>query len=283
MPRRILLPIAACCLAAACVSKNIEPVARPTLAGSLPDPKTTSWGQQFAAAEVAQPGLSGLRVLPVGIDGIAARVQIARQAERSLDLQYFIFRGDSTGSLLTAELKKAAERGVHVRVLVDDGDTAAGDERLLQLDGYRDIEIRVFNPFGYRGHNRLLRNLDFVFHKSRLDYRMHNKLLIADATIALIGGRNVGDQYFQVDPESQFADDDVFAVGAAVPALRHSFEEFWNSDRVVRASQLRTPSLGRDHQSAPLPDAVLARIDSGEPLRSMAAPEQLTWARGTVI
>ena len=187
--------------------------------GVLADPSTTTWGRQFARAGDSSQRLSGFRILQAGVDGLSARVQLIRGAERSLDLQYFIFRGDSSGSLIIQELRKAADRGVRVRVLVDDGDTMAGDEHVLQLDGYRDIQVRVFNPFNYRGHNRILRNLDFALHKQRLDYRMHNKLMVADNAAAIIGGRNIGNQYFQVDPESQFADADVFVAGPLVQSL----------------------------------------------------------------
>ena len=279
---RPLLLLVACAL-----SGCSPPLTRPAVDSGLStpaDPQVTVWGKHFAVLQAGHPGLSGLHVLQAGVDGIAVRLQLVRQAERTLDLQYFIYRGDLTGGLLTAELQRAAERGVRVRVLVDDGDTVAGDERILTLDGYRQIEVRVFNPFDYRGHNRVLRNLDFVLHKSRLDYRMHNKLLVADGSVALIGGRNVGDQYFQVDPDSQFADDDVFTVGAAVPKLSRSFEEFWQSDRVVPASSLRRYE-GRHAQShSVLSNDMLARINGREPLQSLLSdPGMLTWANSTVL
>jgi len=107
--------------------------------------------------------------------------------------------------MLTDGLRRAADRGVRIRVLIDDGDTVAGDEQILRLLGHPSVEVRIFNPFDYRGHSRLLRKLDFAFHARRLDYRMHNKLLVADNAVALIGGRNIGNQYFQIDPDSQFA------------------------------------------------------------------------------
>jgi putative cardiolipin synthase len=220
--------------------------------------------------DASSKDLSGFHVLPAGVDGLAARIQLIRSAERTLDLQYFIFRGDATGSLIRQELRKAAERGVRVRVLVDDGDTTAGDERIFELDSYHDMQVRVFNPFSYRGHNRILKSLDFVVHKSRLDYRMHNKLLIADNAIALVGGRNIGNQYFQVDPASQFADDDVFTVGATVPALSGSFDEFWNSDLAIPAVQLtRLKSSRAAATFTPLASDYLSRIESGQPLSSM--------------
>jgi phosphatidylserine/phosphatidylglycerophosphate/cardiolipin synthase-like enzyme len=98
-------------------------------------------------------------------------------------------------------------------VLIDDGDTLEGDEQIAVLSAHPSIDIRIFNPFVYRGHAELFRAVEFAFNASRLDYRMHNKLLVVDNAIALVGGRNIGDQYFQVNPDSQFGDDDVFAAG----------------------------------------------------------------------
>lgn len=253
---------------------------------ALADPMATTWGRHFAHGRDASGTMSGFHVLQAGIDGLAARMQIIRGAERTLDLQYFIFRGDATGTLIRQELCYAAQRGVRVRILVDDGDTVAGDEKLLELDGYQGMQVRVFNPFSYRGHNRVLRNIDFVFHKRRLDYRMHNKLLVADNAIALVGGRNIGNQYFQVDPVSQYADDDVFTVGSNVRTLSASFDEFWNSDLAVPADRLR----GHRHAEAttkpmaPLSSDDLKRIESGKPLADMLADSApLTWAKGKVL
>lgn len=205
---------------------------------ALMHPEQTRLGEQFASASRDHGGLSGFRILSVGVDGFLTRVQIVDAAERTLDLQYFIFRGDETGRLITRALLRAADRGVRVRVLVDDADTVAGDEQILELDGHPSVDVRVFNPFAYRGHWNLLRATEFLFNMRRLDYRMHNKLLVADNSVALIGGRNIGNQYFQMDPESQFADDDVFTVGPAVQQLSATFDEFWNSPLSIPAAAL---------------------------------------------
>jgi putative cardiolipin synthase len=147
------------------------------------------------------------------------------------------------------------------------------------------MQVRVFNPFDYRGHNRFWRNLDFVLHKQRLDYRMHNKVMIADNAVALVGGRNIGNQYFQIDPTSQFADDDVFTVGAAVRDLSRSFDAFWNSDLVVPSVRLiRHRRSAADTQSTPFSGDYLARIESGQPLAGMlSVPAPLIWAGGRVL
>jgi putative cardiolipin synthase len=205
---------------------------------ALVHPEQTFLGAKFSQAAKDHGGKSGFRILSVGVDGFLTRVQMIDAAERTLDLQYFIFRGDETGRLITAALLRAADRGVHVRVLIDDGDTVAGDEQIFALDGHPSVEIRVFNPFAYRGHSGFRRGMEFTFNMRRLDYRMHNKLLVVDNSVALIGGRNIGNQYFQMDPESQFADDDVFTVGPVVQQLSATFDEFWNSTHSIPAAAL---------------------------------------------
>ena len=183
---------------------------------------------------------------PSGSTDSWLRAQMIDAAERTLDLQYFIFRGDETGRLLTDALLRAADRGVRVRVLVDDGATVAGDEQIIALDAHPNIRVRIFNPFAYRGHSSMRRTLEFMLHASRLDYRMHNKLLVVDNAVALVGGRNIGNQYFQMDPESQFADDDVFAAGPIAVQLSATFDEFWNSPLAVPAAALDRSQRSRE-------------------------------------
>src|SRR5579859_2103492 len=114
---------------------------------ALDRPQDTKLGHQFLEESRQHRGESGFHIINAGIDGFVARVQLARAAKRTLDLQYFIFRGDKTGGLIADELVRAADRGVRVRILVDDADTVAGDERILALGGHANIEVRVFNPF----------------------------------------------------------------------------------------------------------------------------------------
>ena len=211
----------------------------PKLASSaLAHPEDTRLGRQFENAAREHNGNSGFRIIPVGADGFLTRMQMINAAERTLDLQYFIFRGDETGQQLTRAVLSAADRGVRVRVLVDDGETVAGDEQISVLEAHPSVEIRIFNPFAYRGHATLFKAIEFMFNASRLDYRMHNKLLVVDNAIALIGGRNIGDQYFQIDPESQFADDDVFAAGPITQQLSATFDEYWNTALSIPAQAL---------------------------------------------
>jgi putative cardiolipin synthase len=268
---------------------------------ALAHPEETRLGGQFAAAAREHGGASGFRIITVGVDGFLTRVQMIDAAQRTLDLQYFIFRGDQTGQLLTEALLRAADRGVRVRVLIDDGDTIAGDEQLIALDGHPAIEIRIFNPFAYRGHNSLLRNRELVFNLARLDYRMHNKLLVVDNAVALIGGRNIGNQYFQMDPESQFADDDVFAAGPIAGELSATFDEYWNSPFAIPAEALglqkgSAAALAGHREEAheqrgqrmqPLQASgvdYVKRIATGEPYVGMISGQlPLVWAHAQVV
>ena len=154
---------------------------------ALAHPDKTRLGSQFDNRGRQHGGNSGFRIIPVGADGFLIRMQMIHAAERTLDLQYYIFRGDKTGRLLTNAVLLAADRGVRVRLLIDDGDTMAGDEQITALDAHPSVEIRIFNPLSYRGKTELFRDTEFMFNASRLDYRMHNKLLVVDNAIALIG------------------------------------------------------------------------------------------------
>lgn len=251
---------------------------------ALEHPEETAVGSRFVGAARQHPGDSAFRVINVGADGFRARAQMIDAAQRTLDLQYYIFRGDDTGRMLTEHLLHAADRGVRIRVLIDDGDTVAGDEQILRLMNHAGIELRVYNPAKYRGHVRLVRRLEFVLNAGRLDFRMHNKLLLADNAAALIGGRNIGNQYFQIDPESQFADDDVFAAGPIVPELSQTFDEFWNSALAIPAEALGRAYKPRARSTKPGGIDYVALIASGEPLGGMLSGKlPLVWAPAQLV
>ncbi|HEY8098871.1 MAG TPA: phospholipase D family protein, partial [Methylobacter sp.] len=213
-----------------------------TVSSALTHPELTRLGRQFEIAGREHHSNSGFRIIPAGADGFQIRMQMINAAEKTLDLQYFIFHEDVTGRLLTDAVLHAADRGVRVRVLIDDAEMTAGDDRIMALDAHPLIEIRIFNPFADRSYNMLFRSIEFMFNASRLDYRMHNKLLVVDNAIALIGGRNIGDQFFQIDPESQFADNDIFIVGPISHQLSMTFDEFWNSTLSIPAKALSAES-----------------------------------------
>ena len=258
-------------------------------------PEQTKVGQHFATSSHHRHGESAFRILSIGADGFAARMQMLDTVERTLDLQYFIFRGDATGRLICNALLRAADRGVHARILLDDGQTNVGDEQISALAAHPNIEIRIFNPFAYRGHNEFLRGVEFLFNSARLDYRMHNKLLVADNASALIGGRNIGNPFFQIDPDSQFADDDVFVGGPVVQKLSTTFDEYWNSALAIPleavASKPTTSDLAlyRTHLAALWEQAQRNDIDyvkratSGDPVTGILSGQLLlVWSQAQV-
>jgi putative cardiolipin synthase len=268
-----------------------------TASTALEHPETTKLGSQFQRTANLHDGNSGYRVIPAGVDGFLLRIQLINAAERTLDLQYFIFHGDETGRLLTEAVLHAADRGVRIRLLIDDGETVSGDEQISVLEAHPNIDIRIFNPFSYRGHVTLFRATEFMFNISRLDYRMHNKLFVVDNAIALIGGRNVADEYFQIDPQLQLADDDVFAAGPIVGLLSKTFDEFWNSDLAIPIQALSSQQatradlnehradLSNEHRELKA-DGVdfVKRIASGEPFQAIIAGElPLIWAHAQVV
>jgi putative cardiolipin synthase len=251
---------------------------------ALAQPEDTALGRQFAGAARQHPGDSAFRVISVGADGFRVRAQLIDAAQRTLDLQYYIFRGDETGRMLTEHLLRAADRGVRIRVLIDDGDTVAGDEQILRLLRHGSTELRIYNPSKYRGHVKLVRRLAFVLNAGRLDYRMHNKLLVADNAVALMGGRNIGNQYFQIDPESQFADDDVFAAGPIVPELSKTFDEFWNSSLAIPAEALGHPHTSPAPNAKPEGIDYAALLSGGEPYAGiMSGKLPLSWAPAQLV
>ena len=277
--------------AGGCTSMPGRNVPRPPPVEIVHEPNV-ALTQPFAGAALTHTGASGFRLYSIGVDGLLLRLELIAQAKSSLDLQYYIFHGDESGRLITEALLRAAQRGVRVRILVDDGETVAGDEQVFALAAVPHVAIRVFNPWHYRGHNGFLRGVEFAFSRSRLDYRMHNKLFVADGVIALLGGRNIGDQYFQVDPESQFADDDVFVTGPVVPTLADTFEQFWNSELAVPVQAL---APRREHgavgaaklaqRATPAAKASTAgmgyeqKLAAGEPLASLlSGSAPLSWA-----
>ncbi|MDZ4729880.1 MAG: phospholipase D family protein [Xanthomonadales bacterium] len=232
-----------------------------------------------------------------GADGYLTRMQIINAAERTLDLQYSIFRGDDSGRLVTDAVLRAADHGVRVRLLLDDGESIAGDEQITSLSAHPAIEIRFYNPFTYRGHSLTLKALDFMLNYSRLNYRMHNKMIVADNSVAMIGGRNIGDQYFQVDAAEQYADNDVFAIGPIVKQLSASFDEFWNhalsipSEALSTRASSRTALKGHRELTQDEPAEVAAdgidffkRVASGEPFKGMIDGRlPLVWAYAQMI
>ena len=201
---------------------------------ALADTAATGLGRAVAPRAGPHPGKTGVHPLQNPRDAFAARVLLARTAERSLDLQYYIWHADTTGGLLAEALWQAADRGVRVRLLLDDANTKGLDAAIAALDAHPNIEVRLFNPFA----NRSMRLAAFVADFSRLNRRMHNKAFIADNQVAIVGGRNIGDEYFGAETPVVFTDLDAIVAGTAVPQVSAAFDEYWNSASAYPAASL---------------------------------------------
>jgi len=177
-------------------------------------------------------GEHGLVMLSDNLDAFAARALSARDAGRSLDLMYYIWRGDLTGRLLVHELIKAADRGVRVRLLLDDVNAHGADDTYFALHTHPNIDVRLFNPSRARA-GALLRGIEMALRAFSATRRMHNKAWIADGRLAIVGGRNIGDEYFDASRASNFIDQDVMLVGPGVRETEAIFDAFWNSDVVI--------------------------------------------------
>ncbi len=214
----------ACTLLAGC---GLPPLQGRASSAALPlaAARATPLGQALAPAVAAHPGLSGIHPLHHPHDAFAARVLLARTAERTLDVQYYIWRGDTTGLLLLGELLAAAERGVRVRLLLDDVGTAGLDAPLAALDAHPRIQVRLFNPFALRRPKAL----GYLADLRRANRRMHNKSFTADNQASIVGGRNVGDEYFGATAGVLFTDLDVLAVGPAAQDVSADFDRYWAS------------------------------------------------------
>jgi len=193
-------------------------------------PQTTTLGALFQEAADKHPGLSGFSLVREGSRAFIARLAMADLAERTLDAQYYIWDGDLTGKILADRLMKAADRGVRVRLLVDDHYmTESRDFNIAALDAHPNIEVRFFNPVT----NRSWRTLSFLREFSRVNHRMHNKLLVVDDVLSIVGGRNIADVYFGVNTDHNYRDLDVMTAGPIVSECSSAFDLFWNSDWAI--------------------------------------------------
>jgi putative cardiolipin synthase len=171
---------------------------------------------------------SGFRLLTLSTNALMSRIALADKAEKTLDLQYYIFREDETGRLMMQHLLKAADRGVRVRILLDDVQLDKEVQMFDALDAHENIEVRLFNPFNTRKPNVFSKAAQILLEFRRLNRRMHNKSFIADNRVAVVGGRNMADDYFDADEKSNFRDLDLLAIGPVVQDASRSFDTYWN-------------------------------------------------------
>ena len=248
-----------------------------------------TWLEQRLVTRNAQYAeFSGIYPLSDGLEAFAARYTLIEKAERSLDIQYYIWQNDMSGRLLFSALLDAAERGVQVRLLLDDNNTPGLDETLAQLDRHPNITVRLFNPFSFR----TLRALGYLTDFARLNRRMHNKSFTVDGITTLVGGRNVGDEYFGTGNEPLFADLDVMAVGPVVEEVAKDFADYWNSKPVSPLKKV-LEETDDDKSAVRLPDAwrhseavqiYLQRLDTSDFVSQLERGKlELTWAKTRLL
>ncbi len=261
-----------------------------TISTAPEDPSSTRLGQFFGPAADEHPGLSGFSLLSHGREAFIVRLALGDLAERSLDLQYYVWDGDTTGRIIVDRVMKAADRGVRVRLLVDDPYYKASDSVIAALDAHPNVEIRLFNPLTSRSWSAL----DFIVDFGRVNRRMHNKLMVADNAAAIVGGRNIGDIYYGVNTTANFRDLDVLAVGPVVHDLSRVFDQYWNSRSTVPIAAI----VDRAYGAADL-DAIrvrlreeIAAVDYPYPIdqdldelaaRRAEIRDKLVWAPGRII
>jgi putative cardiolipin synthase len=199
------------------------------------DTDDTRLGKARHDKQLAHPGQSGFLLLANGLDAFVARAVLANRAERSIDVQYFMLHGDLIGRLFIEQLLIAADRGVRVRLLVDDIALGGRDLDAAMLDSHPNIEVRIFNPFS----RKTSRISQFVTRLGSVTRRMHNKSFTVDNQAAILGGRNIGNEYFEADPEVAFGDLDVLVIGPVVRDVSDSFDLYWNSEWAYPALVLK--------------------------------------------
>ncbi|GID04836.1 phospholipase D family protein [Pseudomonas sp. 008] len=189
----------------------------------------SAFGRSIQAQAAPHQGQSGFRLLSDSTEAFTARAELIRNAQSSLDLQYYIVHDGISTRILISELLKAADRGVRVRILLDDTTSDGLDQIIATLAVHPKIQIRVFNPLHLGRSTVVTRTMGRLFNLSQQHRRMHNKLWVADNSVAIVGGRNLGDEYFDAEPNRNFTDIDMLSVGPVAQQLGHSFDEYWNS------------------------------------------------------
>jgi cardiolipin synthase C len=253
----------------------------------------TKLGSALAVDIEHHPGMSGFYVLGSGMDALVARLALAGAAERTLDLQYYIFRDDLTGKLILDNVLGAADRGVRVRILVDDTTAKGRDTGIAALASHPRIQVRLFNPSAGRSASAWLFSAAADF--ERINHRMHNKMFVADNQAGIVGGRNIGNEYFSAREGVNFADMDLLAVGSVVQDLSRSFDEYWNSEWAYPIEALHTAKpdpaaldKGREmltaHRSAARESEYAKRLRESDLLKKLLARElPLVWAPAHIV
>jgi len=214
---------------AACATRPPATALQRETTHALAPSTATPLGAALAGPESRHPGQSGFRLLATGADSLQMRIALARSATKTLDMQYYIANEDTTGKLLLGAALYAADRGVRVRMLLDDLNFKDIDSLMAALNTHPNISIRVFNPYGSTQESMLARTTNLFTKIDQFTRRMHNKAMIVDNQAAIVGGRNLGDEYFGASQVLQFSDLDVLAAGPVAAKVSASFDDYWNS------------------------------------------------------
>ena len=210
---------------------------------AISDSDDTALGLRSIAVRQQRPDESNIIPVIDGVDAFYVRAALTLMAERSLDLQYFLWHKDLTGQVMLKLVLDAADRGVRVRILLDDLDNQKLDPEFYALDTHANISIRLFNPFVTRG----FKYVDFFTDTARINRRMHNKSFTADNQYTLVGGRNIGDEYFDATQDTNFYDLDALVAGPLVDEVSTGFDVYWDHETAVPVSAF-------DHNTATASD-----------------------------
>jgi len=277
------------CLAAGCATTRYDYPKRDSqaiVAGS-----GTALGASIAELAPDDKSLSGFYLLTDGIDALAARLLLAARAERAIDAQYYFVLDDLTGRIYLRELLKAADRGVRVRLLLDDIHTAGFDTALLALDAHPNLELRIFNPFSRRRG----RSMDFVTRFGSANRRMHNKSMSVDGQVAIVGGRNIGDEYFAAREDVNFGDLDALGFGRFAADVGIAFDAHWNHELALPIAALVETDDDPESLLAAYRESLEAAADRARTSRYadalrrnilaaiQADPDEITWARYRLV
>ena len=224
---------------------------------------------RIAQDSTPDPSLSGFRLMAGGYYSLDARIELVRRARNSLDVQYYLIQNDRSGRLFMRNLRDAALRGVRVRLLVDDLNTVGGDPMFRGLAAFTNVEVRLFNPFCCARQSVASRYAASLGEFRRLNHRMHNKLFIADGSIAVMGGRNIADEYFARSATSNFVDMDVLVIGNVVARLASIFDSYWNSHEAYPVGAI----LGESGDVEEARRSFNHLVDDGDQMMSVKVPQ----------
>jgi len=257
---------------------------------AMEETSDTRLGRAYEHTAKRHPGQSGFHILPTGPEALMMRIAMMEASQCSIDMQYFSTRDDTTGKLLLEAATRAADRGVRVRILLDDWNLDDFEAGAVSLNANPHIEIRVFNPYSTRDQSMFSRIGNVFSYAGDFTRRMHNKVLIADNQVAVMGGRNLGDEYFEVSKDINFRDIDVYTSGPITHQISKNFDRYWNSDESFPISALNLPppdakTIAKLHDEMEQHWEQMLKSPMGGKLRKMPLPHEvkggevpLTWA-----